>query len=296
MKLPRELRNRVYDFHLASVYERARTLDTSFYSIYHEPKPTRDEWHFVGERKVYEAFYQPVFHKETPPVSSMEFSFTSFKPYEHHLPPLMLLDGTQIAKEAREYYIRMKLLVDVDSINRFQIWYLALPAQKRRSIQKLHIVTRMSFASAETGRHIYHSGELADHPAFMIRICNNGEDLIVSSRFPLAPDHLAILQANIDTLLKDRLTSKAKFDGDDVVETMFAFHNRVIRPARIDLVIGAMRKGVLEWNFMMGPEDAAKIEGNPDASEEVFDDIVGREVVSKHILYRARIVRAEVIA
>jgi hypothetical protein len=291
MELPRELRNLVYSFHLESSCYLSLPSDQKNAALPYggsDLLPFPKDWRHISEKVNYPGFYQPVFHEQVRD-NVPGFGWLvmlHWQAREYATPELLEVKRSQTAKEAWELY-SSKLLVDVDSINRFQTWCLHLDSADYAGITKLYVAGPAQFLDTVTPRKscIVESSR----PNFLIQLRNNGQELCVTSRFRLVPDQLAILQANLRTLLTPRTTSKVKFDGDDVLEAMFAFHNLDIKDTRTNLVVGALRKGNVIWKFALDADDLQGGQSRQNLDDPTLRPAIDRVRVFQNLIFHVAI-------
>ncbi|KIV99453.1 uncharacterized protein PV09_08879 [Verruconis gallopava] len=299
MRLPRELRNRVYEFHLESVYEASRPLSRLREVVDGSAEPSvaalQDVWSAERGAVVYRGYYQPVYHAELRPGDVEEYYWvhgTGWVAREYTTPALLAVAGSRAAREAHECYVERKLLVDLDTVNRFQTWCLDLPDEGIRRIRRLHVACRASYAAPARlrGRLDAATQLTSDRPLFLIRVADASRELVVSALYRPVDHELRVLRRNLATLVAPLLEKgKSSFDGEDVVEALFALHCKTVGE-RDRIVIGPLKKGIIGWTFVLDEDDVAGI-GPLDgrSPQDLIEEIHDRSNLRRQRLFRARI-------
>ena len=285
LQLPRELRDRIYDFHLQSTCSESQLL--SGYGYWHQGPDGRvlvtSKQISVGAPDRPGFFYEPIFiHFAHPDVTLVDFEARA-----HPIPELVLQNDHPISQEVWSYY-KHRLLVHVDALNRFQLFCMdTLPRRAYHGLRKLYIASTAVYRSSSVSRH--NRLEQKGHPVFLIQISEDQKTLTIKSRFPLIVDHQRILSGNLNVLMANRLKHKNKLDGRDLVEAMFAFHvcRRIMR-TRSEIAIGPLTKGQVEWPFVVGEDALQKIAQDGKSKTEIWDEVVERNKMFTHILYQGK--------
>jgi hypothetical protein len=294
LNLPRELRNRIYDFHLEETCEtsRLRNWVGIRYSFINQEQRDEDTFEAIEKptRRGFEGhFYEPVFQcrLESQPIHYL--SWPNYQAREHPVPALTLTDESVVAKEAWSYYTD-RLMVHVDALNRFRTWCQeTLRPDRYAALRKLYI---MSTAVYGPPPDTLRTGGITDegYPIFLIQISPDRKSITVSSRFELTfPDANGILNANLDVLMKRRLKHSSELGGEDVVEAMFAMHNVRAREGRQDLVIGPFKKGTVHWNFNVGKAALDKVSRVDKSESQVLVEAALRVKRFEHVLWRGEV-------
>ena len=295
MNLPRELRDRVYDFHLQNTCQTSRLRnfcgtwpDASGYSHPRslEAEKTFDLIHRPSRPGFEGYFYEPVWVKRQENPNS--WISENYEAREHPVPELTLTGNNPVANEAWEYYAN-RMLVDVDALNRFQTWCQeTLDHVRLRSLSRLYIMCIANYWPPPGALPRVTTTD-ERHPVFLIQLSEDRKCITVSSRFELHPDSLAILQSNLDVLLQPILHRKARLDGEDLIESMFAFHNMVARSSRSELVIGPLKKGRVNWLFNVDQEALDRVSPAGKSGSQTLAEAVHRVKTFRYELYRGEI-------
>lgn len=295
LQLPRELRDRIYDFHLQATCEtsRVRNWGGIFYSLREEEilRTVVGDGPDVGPiRPGY--FYEPVFIRFSPVEPDGFLHAPDFEAREHPIPALTMMKRSLIAQEAWSHY-SSKLLVHVDALNRFQTWCLeTLERQKFVGLRRLFV---LSFA-------MYHAPPdmigppVTDerYPCFLLQIEDDHRAITLYSRFELRPKSLVVLAANLNTLMFPILRRKRALNGEDLVEAMFALHCcRRVMDNRQQMVVGPMRKGGVVWEFQVDEAALTRVPTCDKPQSEVLLEAADRVKSFRHVLYRGECGRAE---
>jgi hypothetical protein len=219
MRLPRELRNIVYDFHLENAHEESMLLDSTQSTDY------RYRGHHIQEQ-IYPGFFRPIFLRDTEYNTSVGTHSYNESPvvekaHELPMPELARLTKTQAGREAWDYYSN-KLVVDVDAFAWLQIWCVKwLEPLRFAGLHKLYVEARSWYCAPPClDRYEFFYDDL--YPSFLLHISNDGQEFVICSRFRLKPNQLAILQANMNALLAQSFPGESNLNGEVVLEAVLA--------------------------------------------------------------------------
>lgn len=297
MRLPRELRDRIYDFHLEVACSESGLRD--FSECYYDGAHFADRTDHSDARDMKSVkgparsgfFYEPIFIHETIDPKWSQYpdrpGGLDFEAREHPIPALTLLGNCTVAREAWHYYLD-RLTVHTDALNRFNAFCLStLGRDQHLQLRKLYIVTTASYSLKD--EYVVSLSKLRqnDQPTFLVQINADRTAITISSRFALEPKAHAIFQSNLKIMLERRLQSKPRVDGRELTEAMFATHlcSRVGKN-RTDIVIGPFAKGRVEWPFMVEQAVLDRVSDFGKSEEELWDEAVSREKFFKHVLFR----------
>jgi hypothetical protein len=314
LSLPPELRDQIYHLHLESLdYETSRPLDPRYQAKDGETTylSARESWQKKLNPVRYPGYFNPVWHEHTRWHNAgvyVEVNRSSIMPWrarEHSLPALMRLDSpAQVAREARDLFIGQKLIVGEDSLNWFQTWCLNLPDEDRAAIRKLTIAARVDydFAPDPYWNTLSRPAQLTigeicllqfsqcqdEVPSFVIFISDDGKEITVHSRFQLAEHKLPVLRHNLGVLLRPLLQNvQRRFDGNDILEAMFAFHNHCTQDKRSLLVIGSVVKRKSRWSFDLVKGDAVALGDLERKPSPVLEELHAFGKVDRYEVFRA---------
>lgn len=203
----------------------------------------------------------------------------------------------QIYTELVHLYLSRYVEVDTKNLAWFRSWLFTLTEAERASIRELTILSHGSFnvprSLPGTGR-IVCRGEVcaackpyADLylPYFRVKAADGGCKLVVTSYFALEPQDLAMLKAQLTTVLTHTLQAPMKpCDGIDLVEFVPAFvdKNRVL-----DHRIRSKKRDPV-WCFKLTPEeDFRGIDCSEREVSELIEESHEKGSVGKHVLFRA---------
>jgi hypothetical protein len=285
MKLPRELRDRIYDFHLEVSCEKSQFHDWKDYtSVGSKSQPIASE-----TRPGF--FYEPVFIRILGEADSSTYvpphwgTVVTFQARAYPLPMLAQLKGTRVAEEAWSGYVS-RLVVHTDALNRFHRWCEeTLDRKKFLSLRKLHVVTRATFHLTGASAKLEKEGE----PVFVIQISEDRKAITLSSRFPLQTSAHAILIANLKTLTAHRSVKQNLFDGTDIIDVMFSLHNTRMEGRRRDLVIGPYRKSMVTWPFLVEEAGLQSLYAREEDALVAMEDVLSRVKRFRHVIYHAEV-------
>ena len=82
---------------------------------------------------------------------------------------------------------------------------------------------------------------------------------------------------------------KSYLDGEDLIESMFAFHNMVARSSRSELVIGPLKKGRVNWLFNVDQEALDRVSPVGKSGSQTLAEAVHRVKTFRYELYRGEI-------
>jgi hypothetical protein len=240
------------------------------------------------------------------------YQWISWQAREYGLPELMReemetvgRDMARVRREFVEWTVSNKLVVEIDSFNWFQTWCSRLSEEERAGIRKLTVASQVIFEpppGAEWNFLRNHDEKLCSDgpwnlyttPVFELKIRDHGAELEVTSRNKLFDTDMNILRKNLETMLRAKLqgrSSDERFDGNDLLEAMFAFHSKSVHASRNTLVVGPLRKRLFWWKLHLdeGDLDGLDVKNCVGDRPKVFPRLCRPGKTDRHVLFRVRL-------